>query len=128
MSYELKTVSKVIGGMEFQTTQFPAVKALEVMSSLQKLQSADMSKAMSALKPGEAKALFLEVLQCTTTIIETPQGKKLITFDKAESLDRVFSGKLKTMFDVLAHAIEVNYGDFNEGSTDPAPLAPTLDQ
>lgn len=126
--YELKTVSKTIGDLEFQTTQFPAVKALEIMSSLQKLQSSDMSRAMGNLKPGEAKALFLEVLQCTTTIIETPQGKKLITFDKQESLDRVFSGRLKMMFQVLEHAIEVNYGDFNEGSVDPAPLAQTLDQ
>jgi hypothetical protein len=135
--YELKTVSKTLkdksGELEFSTTQFPCMKALEIMVSLQKLGSsgapgnAHISAAMAGLKPEEAGKLFVDVLQCTTTIIETPQGKRQITFNSKDALDKVFSGRLKLLFDVLEHAIEVNYGDFTEGSDVPAPPAQTPD-
>lgn len=136
---QLKTVPLTIGDIEFQTTQFPAMKALEVMVILQGMSSAQnvpastsLSQAapqmMSNLTPQGARQLVLSVLQSTSAIIPSSSGKKIVMLDKQESIDLVFSGRLKVLFDVMAHAIEVNYGDFNEGSESPAPQDQTAGQ
>lgn len=137
MPVELKTVAKTIGDIEFQTTQFPAMRALEVMVSLQRLATnvnpnMQLSQAaptiMAGLDPAGARKMVLDLLQSTTALVKTAQGSRLITLDKQENIDLIFSGKLKVLFEVMAHAIEVNYGDFNDGSNDPAPLTQTLSQ
>ena len=133
----LKTVTLTVDDVEFSTTQFPAMKALEVMVSLQRLATANVSPnaqisqaapaLMSGLDGASAKKLVLDLLQCTTALVRDP-APKLIQLTSQQAIDQVFSGKLKVLFQVIGHAIEVNYGDFNEGSPDPAPLHPTLDQ
>jgi hypothetical protein len=135
----LKTVSLTVGDIEFQTTQFPAMRALEVMVSLQRLaapaqgvnSNTQLSNAapalMANLEPGAARKLVLDLLECTTALVRTPQSR-LIPLNKQENIDFIFSGKLKMLFDVMGHAIEVNFGDFSEGSEDPAPTTQTPEQ
>lgn len=136
----LKTVSKTIGDVEYQTTQFPAMKALEVMVLLQRLSaptqgiapSTQLSAAAPALfanlNPGQLRELVIEMFQCTTALVRTPQGSKLVALTDQKSIDLVFSGKLQDLFEVFGHAVEVNFGNFSEGSANPAPPTQTLDQ
>ncbi len=132
----LKTVTKIIDDIEFQTTQFPAMRALEVMVTLQKIaagsnQSEQLATAMMAgMDQASMKKMVLDLLECTTALVPGTAGSptKLIPLNKAEGIDRVFSGRLKMLFDVIHHAVEVNFGDFNEGSNDLAPQTLTQDQ
>jgi len=130
----LKTVPLEIDGIEFQTTQFPAMRALEVMVTLQKLTAGmnpnsqiSASGLMTGLDGPAAKRLVMDLLECTTAVVRSPVTK-LVSLDKQTNIDLIFSGKLPMMFKVIAHSIEVNFGDFNEGSEDPAPLAQTPGQ
>lgn len=135
---QLKTVPITIGDIEFQTTQFPAMKALEVMVMLQNMSAtnnvpstASLTQAtpqlMASMTPQGVRQLVLGLLQSTQAILRVPVAR-IVTLDKQETIDLVFSGKLKMLFDVMAHAIEVNFGDFSEGSESPAPLNPTPGQ
>lgn len=129
---QLKTVPLVIDDIEFSTTQFPAMRALEVMVTLQKMSaghgaSTSITSAMIGMEPASMKKLVLDLLECTTALIRTPQPR-LVTLNKTENIDLIFSGKLKMLFEVITHAVEVNYGDFGDGSTEPAPTTQTLDQ
>jgi hypothetical protein len=132
MHMALKTVPLEIDGIEFQTTQFPAMRALEVMVSLQKIaagsnQNAQLAAAMMAsLDQASMKKLVLDLLECTVALVKSPQAK-LIALNKPEGIDQVFSGKLRMLFTVIQHAVEVNYGDFNDGE-ETAPQAPTPGQ
>jgi hypothetical protein len=47
-------------------------------------------------------------------------GGKALSLDSAENIDLVFSGRLLTMFKVMAFALEVNYRDFQKGLSDGA--------
>lgn len=123
--FQLKSVPKEIDGIEFTTTQFPAMTALEVMGDLQRVAStANMNPnaQLSAVAPIMTPKMVIDLLRQTTALVKTPQGSKLLTLNTQENINLVFSGRLKILFDVIAHAIEVNFGDFNEGSADPAPL------
>ncbi len=136
----LKTVPLIVklpdGDIEFQTTQFPAMKALEVMVTLQGLTAgANPNQSVAQAAPNllagldgpKARKLVLDVLECTTALVRNPVAK-LILLNTQVSIDQVFSGRLKLLFEVVAHAIEVNFGDFSEGSEDPAPLTQTPGQ
>lgn len=130
----LKTVPLIIEDIEFQTTQFPAMRALEVMVTLQKIaastsnQNAQLTTAMMAtLDQASMKKLVLDLLECTTALVKGPPTR-LIALNKPDGIDQVFSGKLKMLFTVIQHAVEVNYGDFSEGSDDLAPQTQTPSQ
>lgn len=135
----LKTVPTTINDIEFATTQFPAMRALEVMAMLQGLNTAGVNpnasvsaaapQLMAGLSGAALRKVVLETLQCTTALIRPEGGAaRLVTLDRQENIDLIFSGRLKMLFQVIAHAVEVNFGDFDEGSNDPAPLILTQDQ
>jgi hypothetical protein len=136
MPFELKSETKELGGIKFTVTQFPAMKAIEVMVSLQRM-SAGMSpnaqltqvahQAMASADPAATQKMILDVLQCTTALVEAPE-LKLMNLGEKKNIDLVFTGRLKLLFDVMAFAIEVNYGDFKEGSEESAPQAQTPSQ
>lgn len=135
MSSQLKSETKEIDGIEFTVVQFPAMKALEVMVSLQRSSlganpNASISQAASAMAgmdPSATKKMVLDVLACTTALVRNPDPK-LIALNDQKGIDLVFSGKLRTLFRVIEFAVEVNYGDFKEGSEESAPLTLTQDQ
>lgn len=129
-----KTVSLTIDEIEFQTTQFPAMRALEVMVELQKASATSgtpnasvTSGFMTGLSAQATKKLVMELLECTQALVHTPTTK-LVPLDKQTNIDLIFSGKLKMLFQVIGHVIEVNFADLTEGSEELAPPAPTLDQ
>ncbi len=137
----LKTEKVTVDGIEFQTTQFPAMRAFELLARLVKSlgpavgaltnldPTMDLTHAgpqlmagLATLNPAEAAKLVEEVLTCTTALVDN----KLIPLNSRENIDVVFSSKLKMMFKVLGHALKVNYQDFSAGSDPAAPLAQTL--
>ncbi len=143
---KLKSESITLDGIEFTTTQFvalvgfklelrlikligPALLALasadpgaNVLSALGSLGS-ELAGALASLDPSEAIQLAQEVLAGTTATLRDPTGGREVILATAENINLVFSGRLRTMHQVLMHAIKVNFGDFMPGS---APAAPTL--
>lgn len=131
--FELKTETREIDGTEFTVTQFPAMKALEVMASLQNASvGMDPSVKLGQIVTGKMdaaaqKKMVLDVLQCTQALVREPT-MKLIALTDQKAIDQIFSGRLRTMFKVIEFAVEVNYGDFKDGSEVSAPLTLTQDQ
>ena len=131
----LKSAQTTVDGIVFETTQFPAMRALELMGRLTKvlgptlgaLASADpdaeldslgpvLAMALKDLEPKELSAIAVELLAGTTALVQGAAGMTLVTLGSRENLDLVFSSRLFALFKVAVHAIKVNYGDFIGGS------------
>ncbi len=142
----LKSEDYEVGEFKFSTTQFPAMRAFELMTQLAKtigpalaaLQSLDKDTELSALGPilssalsnltkTDATALVLDILAGTQATVPGPGGQRtIVQLTSRAALDAVFSARLKMMFQVLGHAIKVNYADFSEGSDPAAPTTQEL--
>jgi hypothetical protein len=139
----LKTETTTIDGILFTTTQLPAMRGFELLARLVKmigpalgaLTSADPTADLSAMAPAlagaltninpqEASALVVDIFSCTTALISDSTGGRQVQLSDRTNIDLVFSSRLKVMFQVLAHAIKVNFGDFSGGSAPAAPLPP----
>lgn len=141
MTLNLKSEPVEIAGTTYETTQFPAMRAYGLLTRLVKaigpalgvLASADketqladmgpvLGAALANVSPSEAQGILVEALAATTAVFKGENGAmKLVELTSTAKIDEVFSGKLKTMFQVLVHALKVNYGDFSEGSDPAAP-------
>lgn len=132
---QLKTESAVIDGIKFETTQFAAMRGYKLLTKLVKsvgpalgllatAQDGDsiesmapaLGAALSNLTEQDAQSLLLEILAATTAEI----GTVMLGLGTQVAIDGVFSGKLSTMFKVVAHALKVNYADFFGGTPDEA--------
>jgi len=140
----LKYEEVEIDGIKFGTTQYGAMRSLELLGKLAKtigpalgaISSADMNTdlekfapvlavALRDLQPAELSDLTLDILKGTTATITDGSGNmKRVDLMSRESLDRVFSGRLMTMFKAVMHALKVNYSDFGFGSAAPSESAP----
>lgn len=131
-----------IDGIKFITTQFGGLRGLELMGELAQvigpalsvLSSADPSTPLEALaphfamalrgmKPEDLSSLALKVLAQTTAIMEVNGTVKRMDVNR-ETFDRIFTGRLLTMFKVAIKAIQVNYADFGFGSATDETSAP----
>jgi hypothetical protein len=141
----LKHEETVIDGITFGTTQFGGFRALELMGKLAQtigpalgvLSAADpstplealaphLAQALSGMKPTELSALALEVLSQTTATMDDNGTIRRIDIKDVPSFNRVFTGRLMTMFKVCLHALKVNYSDFGFGSAPVNESAPNL--
>lgn len=142
----LKYEETEIDGIRFGTTQYGAMRALELMGKLAQtvgpalgaLSMADMGTdldkfapvigiALRDLKPAELSSLVIDVLSGTTATL-TEEGKvRRSDLMTREQIDRVFSGKLMTMFKAILHALKVNYADFGFGSVTQKENAPAAE-
>lgn len=139
----LKYEEAEIDGIKFATTQYGAMRGLELLGRLAKtvgpalgaLSSADMSPdlerfapviaiALRDLQPSELTALTVDILSGTSATITDGDKMRRVDLMSRESLDKVFNGRLMTMFKVLLHALKVNYSDFGFGSAAPNESAP----
>lgn len=130
----LKTERETIDGIDFTTTQLPAMKAFKLLARLTKVAGPVMAalssledsmeiaelapvlaNALSALEADELSDLAVEVLKGTSAIVSDMNGSRKLDLMVQENIDLVFSGRLLTMMKVLIHAIKVNYHDFLEG-------------
>lgn len=131
-----------IDGIKFTTQQFGGFRALELMGELAQvigpalgvLSSADpetpleqlapvLAMALRGMKPEELSTLALKVLASTQAVIDVNGTLKRVDIVDKSSFDRVFTGRLMTMFKVALRALQINYADFGFGSA-PAKDAP----
>lgn len=140
----LKTVEEEIDGIKFSTTPLDAFRSLEMMGklaqtigpafgALSNMEVGDgeldkmapiLGAALRDLKPSELGPLALEILVQTTATIEVDGTLKRIDILDKGAFNKVFSGKLLTMFKALAHVLKVNYADFGLGSASSETSAP----
>ncbi len=131
----LKTEHVDIDGARYETTQFPAMRAYGLLTKLVKhigpalgmisqmedksdlmLAAPAIGMALGNLTEQEAQKLLLDILACTTV----DNAGTLVYLSSTDAINGFFSGKLGTMFKVVAHALKVNYADFFGDSSDPA--------
>lgn len=110
----LKTEKKMFGDIQFTTTTFPAMQALEMMG----LVGEDHG-------PKEMAQYAPEFLKSTAAILTDQTGPKQVPLNSRENIDLVFSGRLPTLFKVWEWVSKVNYGDFSQGSDPSAPQTPS---
>lgn len=122
-----KTEKRVIGGLEFTTTQLPAMKALALSARIGRavgpalaeasglsgsMEVARLAPAISALfaklDGTEAQGLAREILASTSVVYEG----KLIQLGDNGMIDHVFTGSLGDLFAAIRFAVEVNFADF----------------
>ena len=122
----METQTESIDGIDFSTTQLPAMRSFNLLSKLLKILSplldahgnmdldADIElapmigQAMAHLGDNQASALALEIFASTTAIV----GGEVVSLDKQVGVDKVFTGQLMTMMKVLFFVLKVNYSDF----------------
>lgn len=137
----LKTESTTVDDIEFKTTQLPAMRAFALLARLVKLigpamgalagmdMAADLTTAapalagaLSGLDPDEATELARQILVNTTALVrDQGGGLREVSLNSNESINQIFSGRVRAMLTVLVHAIRVNYQDFSVGSAPAAP-------
>lgn len=132
----LRIEKKTIGDLEITVTQFPALKSFSLLArlgkviapALGKVQGLTLESDVSALGPAlaelfsrldeaDASALVRDVLASSHAVYDG----KLVPLDRAETIDLVFSGRMRLLLEVLRFALEVNYGDFFGGALAAAP-------
>jgi hypothetical protein len=129
----IKSETRTIGGMEFTTTQFPAMQALRISAQLAKtigpgllqvlglgvdgkdLLKADVTLVIPAiadmlmrLEPTEVPEHVRMLLSNTVVTINGRQA----TLNNDDTINAVFTGKLKHIFHALKFVLEVNFADF----------------
>lgn len=136
-----KTETKKLGDLDFKTTQLPAMKAFALLAKLARvvgpaisalsgldpdteldLAGSGLISALKSLDPKEAEGLVLDILSGTEVIIPDATGGRALSLAKQANIDLVFTGKLRMLFQVVGFALQVNFGDFSEGSVPAAPL------
>lgn len=137
----LKVEEKYINDVKFVTTQLPATRAFTLFTRLVKVAGpvigalggvnpetdmiaaiGPLAEGLKNLNPDEVIDLCLAVLVNTEAYVD--DRKYLLS--SRENFDRVFNGRLRSIFEVLAFAIKVNFKDFfGDSSPDALPPATT---
>jgi hypothetical protein len=133
----MKVEKETIDGIVFESSPFNAMRALELLGRLAQtvgpalgvLATSDMknademekmtpviAQALMGLKPQELSGLALEVLRNTTATIEEDGRMARVDILTDKDFNRVYSGRLLTMFKSVMFALKVNYADFGLGS------------
>lgn len=136
-------VEEEIDGLAFRVIPFSAYHALGLLARLAKSIGPALSSltgydpntdlkdlapalriALAALDPAEAQVLTLEVLKQTSVLLDDGSGKTAprVEINSKEKFDRVFNGRLKTLFKAVGFALRVNFAGFIDGS-ESAPAA-----
>lgn len=107
----------------------PALSVLSAAGSDTELSAIapQLGAALAGLKPAEASDLVCKLLSGTRAFVKDKAGaSRLVELNSQDKINTVFSGRLKVMFQVVAHAIRTNFGDFAQGSDQTAPSAPVV--
>jgi hypothetical protein len=137
----IKSESKTIEGIQVTTTQLPAMRAFKLFFRLVRLigptlgalgdfdpktDLKDVMKVMSpafmtsfaSLDPDEATALACAILENTTAFLP---GQGNLQLNGQAALDAVFSGRIKTLLNVVVFAVQINFADFFDGVAPATP-------
>jgi len=130
---KLNTETKTIGDLEVTVTAFLPIPAMELQARLLKIvgpalgmlgkvtMDSDVKElgpligtALMNVQPGELPALVRDVLKSTSVVY---RGKNL-TLDKIDTINIVFAGRLRAMYEVIGFTLMVNFSDFFEDGLD----------
>ncbi len=79
-----------------------------------------------SLTPELAEQVMLESLAASSCVRPDEQGTlERIDLNSIAKINRAFRGNLKMMLMAIKHSLEVNYGDFFDGSAGAASMTPT---
>lgn len=140
----MKSKTEKIDGLEVITTSLPARRAYRLAHRLlqmlgpaiAKLDGISEQAELSALAPA-LQALFsqvsedqledlqTEILASTSVVMTEGKSARRIELDTGEGIDTAFTGRLKTMFKVIAFVVRFNFGDFFAGGARSTPQTPT---
>lgn len=138
----LKVITEEIDGLQVRTAQLPALQAYDLLTRLGEIITpaltviaslegeALLDQDLGALAPvlasvfakikgAEGKALIKDTLALTSVV----EDGSLIELTSQARIDEAFTGRLLTMFKVMAFAIRVNYRDFIDAAKAKAALA-----
>lgn len=120
----LRTDKRTIDGLDFTTTQLPAMVALGLVprlgrvvaptiSRLSTMAGADdvgpaLAELFASLDASEAQSLARDLLRATTVVVD---GRQL-PLDRDEMINAAFGGKLATMMKALWFVVQTNFADF----------------
>jgi hypothetical protein len=134
-----ETKTQIIDDIEFRTTQLPAMRAYPLLLRLAKVAgpalsalsaagaeadvATHLSDALGTVDPDAATALSVDLLRSTRAILD---GKPVDLSSEA-GINKVFTGRLPTMFKVLAFVVQENFAGFLDGSAlaSVTPVNPT---
>lgn len=111
---KIRTEKKDFDGIQFSTTTFAAMRALEIMALID-----------DNWGPKEMSQHAATIFEQTSAIVTDQLGQKQIPLNSRENLDLVFSGRLPILFKVFSWVQEVNFGNFAEGNAPVVPPTPT---
>ncbi len=125
----LKTENRTIDGLEFTTTQLPAMTAFGLiprlgrvvaptLTKLTTMNGADdvgpaLAELFSKLDPDEAQALTRDLLRATSVKI----NGKVVPLDRDETINIAFGGRLTLLLKAVWFAVQVNFADFLEAAS-----------
>jgi len=131
----LKTDDKMIGDFKVTVRQFPAMRAFALLTRLLEtigpalgelaaldpntqldLAGAAFANVFAKLDSKKAVELVPEILAGTAVLVPDDKGGREYSLQKRENIDIVFSGHLAALFQSIAFAVQVNFGDFMQGS------------
>jgi hypothetical protein len=124
-------IKRTIDGDEYEFEQFGAKQSLRVLMRLSKLVGKPLMLSMGAIKQEEGKKKFdanalgeaAKVLfdgmdeNGTIELIEMLTAEKVLCNGKKIKFDEHYEKKLSHLFNVLATALDVQYGNFIEELT-----------
>ena len=144
-----KTDIRTINGFELTTVQLPSMRGSRLrfrlakllapaagalrgksLTDLQALDVADIAPAIMAiatqLDDAAHDALMLELLICTSVVVDGPSGKVKYDLTKAAAIDQAFGSDVDALWAAAKTSLEVNLGGFFGASAgSAAPQVPT---
>lgn len=134
-------------GIKFATTQYGAMRGLELLGKLARTIGpamgalgqmewgpGDIEKAapilgyaLQNLQPNELTSLVTDILKGTTATLTENGTLRRVDLLDGNAIDRVFNGRLLTMFKVILNALRVNFADFGFGSAAQKESAPATE-
>lgn len=135
----LKMETRIIAGCDVRSQQLPALASFNLMTKLGRiitpvldkidLSNISMESDIGALTPAlaalfsnmdsdESGPLLCEILATTSVTLDDDEGHRIEHLTNREAINRVFSGRMRMMFEVIVFALKVNFADFFDGALD----------
>lgn len=143
-----KQDTRTIGGFELTTIQLPSVRGSRLRVRLLKLLAPAGSALAGVLKgksPEDLKtldvgviapalmaiatqlddgihdSLMLQLLVCSSVVVDGPAGKIKVDLTSMQAIDQAFGGDVEALWAAARVSLEVNLGGFFDGATGTGP-------
>jgi hypothetical protein len=124
--------TRVIEGLTFSAQELSPFTVIDLSTEFADLISSSVggkgalalaAGIMKGFGAGKLRELLPRLLQSVTTTVSDGGKPQRITLDSVESMNIVFSGRMKALAQVVAFAVEVSFADFLAGIVLVVPVA-----